>query len=160
MTANITRYLPSAWQDEVIPEPQETPDAFIRRDGDGRFFLVPCEWNEADEDNYRLNLDACHVIAFDANQDFGDFTLTVREDGSFFTDRPVPEKANCFRKDRDIDTLARSLNALVAGGDFTDPLDPGTHAIDAYWWTDKPVWFRFRVGRDGKAYFEPCGAPS
>lgn len=161
MTQNITRYLPSAWQDEVIPEPQASPDAFIRRDGDGRFFLVPCEWNEEDEDNYRINLDACHVIAFDANQVFGDFSLTVREDGTFSTDRPVPDKANCFRIDRDTDTLATSLSELVAGSRFMgDPLEPGTYDMDAYWWSKNPVWFRFRVDADGKTRFEPCAGPS
>lgn len=165
MTTTIIRYLPNAWQDEVIPEPQESPDAFIHFDKVEGWVLRPCGSAEDDEEEddifYVKKIRDGDIIAFDENQVFGDFILTVCEDGTFSTDRPVPDKANCFRKDRDIETLASSICELVTGSGFMgDPLEPGTHEIDAYWWSQKPVYFRFCVDAAGKARFEPCAGPT
>lgn len=163
MTENITRYLPRAWQDEVIPEPQASPDAFIHLDKTDGWVLRPCGQAADEEDDifYVTKIRDGDIIGFDANQVFGDYSLTVREDGTFSTDRPVPEKANCFRIDRDTDTLATSASELVAGSRFMgDPLEPGTYDMDAYWWSAKPVHFRFRVDAAGKSRFEPCAGPT
>lgn len=162
MTKTITRYLPSAWQDEVIPEPQESPDAFIHFDGAKGWVLRPCGQAEDEEDDifYVTKIRDGDIIAFDENQVFGDFILTVG-DVAWMTDRPVPEKANCFRINRDTETLASSVSELVAGSRLMgEPLKPGTYDMDAYWWSAKPVHFRFRVDAVGKAGFEPCAGPT
>ena len=163
MTQAITRYLPRAGQDEAIPEPQPSPDNFIVLDRQRGWIIRPTGEPDEDSEYYVTVLNHGDVIAFDENEVYGDFMLTVRDDRTFFTDRPVPEKANCFRNDRDIDTLSMSLKELVDGDGSVfsnDRLEPGTHDIDAWWWSEKSVYFRFCIDGPDKAHFEPCAGPA
>ena len=61
------KYLPSAWQDECIPEPQENPNAFIYRAGDV-WFLRPPESAEVEE-TYSQPLSPGDIVQFDEHLD-------------------------------------------------------------------------------------------
>ncbi|WP_174037596.1 hypothetical protein [Agrobacterium tumefaciens] len=69
------KYLPSAWLDECIPEPQENPDSFICR-AEKAWFLRPPE-DADDAENYVQRLHPGDIILFDEHRYFGNFTLTI-----------------------------------------------------------------------------------
>lgn len=146
-----TKWLPSHWQDECIPEPQSSPDGFLRRVDEGSWVL-----RDPGGDWQDIPVKHGEVVRFDANRVYGDFCLTVDEDGSFDTDGGIPADANCFRLDRDTDTLAESLFAIVENGDG-ERLGPGTYDIDAYHWSG-PFFFRLEVVVDTARFIRVEGA--
>lgn len=136
------KYLPSAWQDECIPEPQENPNAFIYRAGDV-WFLRPPESAEVEE-TYSQPLSPGDIVQFDEHRAYGDFTLIIDEDGEWRTEPTLPADACFFRFERDLDTLAMSIEELISSMDMTE----GEYSIDAYWWSDYEVPLRFVVEGD------------
>ncbi|MBW9090866.1 hypothetical protein JNB91_23930 [Rhizobium wenxiniae] len=162
MSEAITRYLPSDWQDEVIPTPQKNPNDFLFFTEDHGWHIRPPENDEDDSCFTFLRLEPGQIVKFDLNRVFGDFDLTVNDDRTFDVDGVIPAEANCFRIDHDIYTLQQSLEALV-NGDGTpwsnDILEPGTYLMDAYWWSEKSTSFRFEI-EDGKGKFVNCAGAS
>lgn len=153
----VTRWLPSAWHDEMIPEPQESPDDFLFYTDKLGWHIRPPEEDEGDEDDFAfLKLEIGQIVYFDANRVFGDFELVVEADRTFRVLGDVPDEANCFRIDRDTDTLQPSLDLLVNGD---EPLEDGNHAMDAYWWSETSTAFRFEF-QDGKGTFVLCAGMS
>lgn len=133
------KYLPSAWLDEYIPDPQENPDSFICQTGEMRFLRPPEDAH--DDETYSQRLQHGDIVAFHENRVFGDFVLTVDADGTWSTDFYVPPEANCFRFERDNDTIAQSIDDLISSCEMKE----GQYDIDAYWWSDYDVPFRFVV---------------
>lgn len=159
MSETETKYLPSNWLDEVIPSPQFHPNNFVfHSEKIGWHMRDPDEDGDPEEgDGWLTLLTPEQVVGFSANRVFGDFTLTVEPDGSFSTNRPIPQEANCFRIDYDIDTLADSLATMVKNGTgFDGRLEAGTYDIDAYWWSNEEYLFKFHV-IDGRGVFVPNG---
>lgn len=153
------KWLPVDWMDEYVPDPQNDPNSFICHDAEHGWFLRPVEEKDATfgDGYYPLTLSEGQVVKFSAFINYGDFALTIRDDRSFETDRDIPEKANCFRVDRDTDTLQPSLGELVScGGGLFGEMEPGTHAIDAYWWSEEEYAFTFSIV-DGTGQLAPAG---
>ena len=141
------RYLPSAWMDESIPDPEEDPNSFIHRAGDN-WFLRPTEEDEDDE-NYSQRLQHGDIVMFDENRVFGDFTLIIEDDGRWLTTTHVPAQANCFRLERENETISHSIDDLISLMEMKE----GEYSIDAYWWSDYEVPLRF-VAEGETARFE------
>lgn len=155
------KWLPVRWMDEYVPDPQSDPNAFICHNDDIGFFLQPVEDQNSSafmEGFGVIELKDGETVRFNATEAYGDFTLIVREDGTFETDEDVPDKANCFRVDRDTDTLQPSLAELVETGYGVDGgLQPGSYDIDAYWWSEEEYAFAFSIV-DGKGRLTQVGA--
>lgn len=149
------KWLPADWMDECVPDPQADPNAFICRDAGLGWLLRPVEdqISEYEEGSGSIRLSDGQAVQFSAFINYGDFTLTVHDDRSFETDREIPAKANCFRVDRDIDTLQPSLGDLVSCG---GGLYGGTYPIDAYWWSEEEYAFTFSIV-DGKGQLTQVG---
>ncbi|OWV67901.1 hypothetical protein ATY76_13300 [Rhizobium sp. R339] len=142
------KWLPVRWMDEYVPDPQGDPNAFIGYNDEIGFYLRPVEdqdSNSPDQDFGAIEVKEGETVRFYAMENYGDFTLIVRDDGTFETDREIPAKANCFRLDRDTDTLQPSLSELVNNGYFGETLKPGSHDIDAYWWSEEEYAFAFSI---------------
>lgn len=137
------KYLPSAWLDECIPEPQANPDSFICRDGE-KWFLRPPEEDAEDAENYVLRLRPGAVVLFKEHRHFGDFTLAIDSDGKWTTDAPIPAEATHFRLEWNTDTIAGSVDELILACELPE----GQATIDAYWWSDYEVPLRFVVEGD------------
>ncbi|HEX5935852.1 MAG TPA: hypothetical protein VFY63_16960 [Pseudorhizobium sp.] len=157
------KYLPSKWQDEVIPAPQADVNTFICPAEAGQWEMLPVENRDDPEDAtfYRQTLEPGTIIAFDVHRNFGDFQLHVYGDGTHQVDGDYPSSANCFVVDGDIDTLQDNLETLVKGDgtQWAEPLQPGDYDLQVYWWSEKPSHFRFTVD-EGRARFEPCEGPN
>ena len=150
----VTKYLPTAWLDEVVPAPQRDVNDFIHRLADGSWILMPKDEVDQDEAFWRTALEHGQVVAFAAHEWFGWMTIHVNEDGSI-DDGEVPDKANCLCLDGEIETLAHSVKELVDTG-LDGPLGPGSYDITAHFWADTESHFRFTVDADGKGQLEPC----
>ncbi|MDP9875615.1 hypothetical protein [Agrobacterium tumefaciens] len=135
------KYLPSAWQDECIPEPQENPNAFIHRAANG-WLLRPVDSYE--EENYSQPLQPGDIVRFDEHRAYGDFMLIIDEEGEWRTEPTLPADACFFRHERDTDTLAMSVDELISFMEMRE----GEYSIDAYWWSDYEVPLRFVVEGD------------
>jgi hypothetical protein len=141
------KYLPSAWLDECIPEPQENPDSFICRAGEA-WVLRPPEEDAEDAENFIQRLQAGRIVMFYEHRYFGDFTLTIDACGDWTTDAPIPAEATHFRLEWNPDTIASSVDALI----LTCKLEEGQATIDAYWWSDYEVPLRFLVEGDAARF--------
>ncbi|ARM12086.1 MULTISPECIES: hypothetical protein [Rhizobium] len=141
MSEQELKWLPCDWMDEYVPDPQTDPNAFVCQDQTG-WFLRPVE---EEEDYPFLKLVEGQTVRFNATENYGDFTLTIHDDGTFETDREIPAKANCFRLDHDTDTLQSSLSDLVACGYLGTSVEPGSYDIDAYWWSEEEYAFTFSI---------------
>jgi len=152
------KWLPAAWMDEYVPETQADPNTFICQSPDHGWLLRPVEDQDADlDDGCIIHISEGQTVKFQANEVYGDFTLTVFDDGTFETDSDIPGKANCFRLDHDTDTLQPNLGELVSCGyGIAGSLEPGTYGIDAYWWSDEEYLFRFDIV-DGKGQLTKVG---
>lgn len=141
MIDHITKYLPCDWLDEAIPDPQEDVNLFLRQDGEG-WYLIPVEEDDPDEEEpWPLRLEEGQKVGFYASRYYGKFRLTIAGDGSSSTDSPIPEDANCFRVDFDIESLSSSLPELIENSQLAQ----GEHEIDAYLWSDIEYYFRFEI---------------
>ncbi|WP_320188892.1 hypothetical protein RMS29_028450 (plasmid) [Agrobacterium rosae] len=134
------KYLPADWMDEYVPDAQADPDKFIFREATGVFFLRPFE-DQEDEETYQRKLQHGDIVMFQEHRQFGDFLLMIEADGSWETDKPIPEQANCLRLDHDTDTLQQSVEKLIS----ENSLSEGDHDIDAYWWSSYHVPLNFIV---------------
>lgn len=160
MTCAITKYLPSAWLDEINPEPQADPTAFLNKCAEPGCYLMepvddPEDWESR---TYHVDLQPGHVVPFLAHRHYGMHIMTVAEDGS--ADAPtVPADANCFCIETYWeDTFCESIAELAKQcieGDF----ELGEVEIQAWFWSDTETHFRL-VEQDGNAVFEPCAGPN
>lgn len=162
MTSAATKYLPSAWLDEMNPETQSDPTAFLKHQtAPGHYLMEPVhdpeDWTN---DAYHVAVQVGQVVPFLTYRSYGTHIMTVAEDGR--ADAPtVPADANCFILDHEADTFTSDLQEIADNGiDATgDPLTPGNYEIQAWFWSDTETHFRL-VEQDGKPVFEPCAGPN
>lgn len=156
---DVRLWLPAEWEDEVVPKMQASPDDYIQRVAGGfRLGLQPND-PEARNPFYQMPVEPGQVVEFSYMDHLGSIRVTVRLDGTFAVDRPVPERATHFW-DGAIE-VAESLDEAVYGypdwPDLGEPLDPGEHDIEIGAWGTQ--FFRFVVDADG-ARFVPCEGAS
>lgn len=155
--AEELKFLPTQWMDEIQPTPQSDINNFIFHDNKFGWHMRDPDAPSSDPGDWCFQLLVeGDLICFSAHEYFGDFVLTVHSDRTFTTDRPVPEKANCFRIDRDLDTIQPTLADLVNDDPNGFPLEPGEHAMDCYWWSEEEYLFRFEIA-ERKGAFAACG---
>ncbi len=150
----ITKYLPTGWLDEVLPDPQRDVNDFIHRLEDGTWIMMPKDEVDQDEEFWRTRLEPGQVIPFAAHEWYGWMTIHVNDDGSI-DDGEVPDKANCLCLDGEVETMVDNVEDLIEFG-AGERLKPGTYDITAYFWADNETHFRFVLDADGKGQFEPC----
>lgn len=145
-----TLWLPAEWTDEMVPGPLDSPDAYIAQAEPGVWQLrLPEDDPEYENDFFRMDLQTGKIVQWMQCERYGDRLLTVRPDRSFSLSAPIPEKANCFWLPMDIDTLQPSLEELVHGGHpYGEPLEPGEHLVEGYWWSERDTALRFTIEND------------
>jgi hypothetical protein len=139
-----TKWLPSAYQDEWIPPPRETPDAWIVQH-DGKPALAPCD-DTADQPVHQ-SLAETDIVEFDCMTDYGDADLTLRESGTWSVTRDKPDGAEhvTAMNGWQSETLASSVEECArmlrdAGA------DPADYRITYYTWSG-PILFQFADGK-------------
>ncbi|MCZ7502996.1 hypothetical protein [Agrobacterium sp. ST15.13.015] len=131
-----TKYLPHDWQDEVNPDWQTNPSKFIHKT-DAGYILKPVEGcDKEDIDFYVRELQYGDVIKFAQYRNYGEFILTIEDNGTLRTNYLLPVEGNLYRVDGDDDRSAGSLDELVSKHD----LEPGTHTIDVFWEGPSTSW--------------------
>lgn len=154
MTEIVTKYLPEGWMDEVCPEPQADVNVFIHRQDDGSWLLRPVDDDDFDGESFRQKLEPGTIVKFYQHEFYGWHTLDIDEDGNV-SSYLGPKKANCFCLDNDMDGFGHSFQEIAENG-LGEPLEPGSHSVTAYWWSEPETAFRFDV-IDGKGQFTRLG---
>lgn len=124
------KWLPSAWMDEVVPETQADPSAFIRGPVEGLWLIAPEK--EPDNEFYRMTIAPGDVVEFDLCRIWPSIEVTIGADGKIAKHDPIPEGASLFWVDRESDTINYSLEELVANCDFERP---DTIQVEPYDWS-------------------------
>jgi hypothetical protein len=143
-------WLPAEWVDEAVPTLMATHDHFIERQGDAWLLRLPKGDLDRDNEFYCTPIEPGQVVAFNCNEHYGEFELTVGKDGQFRTDRTYPDRANCFAIDWEC--MADTLAGLVKGDGWQDPVEPGVHALSIYYWSED-IPFRFDLNASGDGRF-------
>jgi hypothetical protein len=155
--ADVRKWLPAEWADEIVPDMEASPDAYIEREGEGWGLRLPVgnasRSDDHEEDCWHTKIEPGRVVNFMWTESYGTFDLTVNDDDdrTWSTDRPIPATASHFWLPFDVDTLADSVDELVREA----ALDPGEYTMGAYHWSDY-VPFRFEVDADGAGRFVSC----
>lgn len=158
------RWLPAEWLDEAIPQMEASPDAFISREGAGwRLRCPPGSPDRHDPqagedpacDPYNAPLEPGCIAQFVWMDDFGHHAVTVEESGAWTCATRWPDRATHFWIPGDVDTLAESMDALVRGEAWNEPLEPGVHEVGVTFWS-APVSFLFAVDAEGTGRFMAC----
>lgn len=130
-------YVPAMLTDEVSPPPRETPDAWLRQEN-GRFYIDARGVYYSDEEMAKgIEITFGKAIEFMRLEDFGEATLIVHADRGFSVEPPMPAGAESVCVEHDPDTLANSVEEMVAS-DFS-ALEPGEYAISYFTWHDE-LW--------------------
>lgn len=153
-TETPRRWMPVAWLDEMNTCLLATPDAFIRRDGEGWLLRLPDDHEDAENEFYRMRVEPGQIVNFTWTESFGDVEVTVRHDGTWSTDYAVPEGATHFYAYAE-GIMADSLEELVDEGDGSGGLEPGTYEVSCYTWSET-ILYRFEVDASGAARFVQC----
>jgi hypothetical protein len=138
-------WLPTDWQDESIPPPRETPDAWIVQAADGAPMLAgvyegplgestdPARHEDAPWGSPRVLTDG-ETVHFNFTRAWGTATLTVRADGTWSVDREMPGEANCVRLEWVTESVSQTVADLVKYSDLH--ADQGDQVIEYYEWSD------------------------
>lgn len=157
------KWLPAEWLDESIPsEPLNNPDDYIEKQSDGTWLLcfpVGHYARDEDEGDFKTVIEPGQIIEWVTTEYFGDLTLTIRDDGTFYTDSPVPFLANSFWSQEDWEISGGSLEEIVTQGDDGKPLEAGEVTIGACCWSDNIIK-RFEVDMAGNGRFVDCAGLS
>lgn len=156
-----TLYVPTEWVDEITPIPQASPDAFIIKHDDGSFYLVELDFGGAHvpigtPHTSCMKLDDGQIVEFTPVEDFGDFVLTIHDDGKFSLNRDFPTKANCF-VDVECEVFGSIGEFIERPSDLEGPRTTGLHDVNIGWSGDS-VEFRFIVAPDGTPRLVEAGA--
>lgn len=139
-------FLPADYLDEVVPEPRDTPSAWIVALPGDAYALAP--FDEGDEPTRILK--SGDLVSFCWHQVFGSLQVTIRSDESF-TSVPEPHPiANGFWERGDTDSFAPSLTEFAKGW-LQNGGEPEIVEVDHYFWSDGEP-YRFEVGADGPRF--------
>lgn len=149
------KWLPAEWMDEVIPPCGESPDAFVRRDGD-TLKLCPLDWGTetAEEWPAATDLSNGQIVQFCWTEQYGYVSVTPRADGSFEVSGDIPESANLFAIDEAIhDNIGDLFKDLFGSGVLEASDYDQAHDVFVYAWSN-PIPFRLTVLESGAGKFE------
>lgn len=151
-----TLYVPTEWMDEITPIPQASPDRFIWKDEDGSFYLVELDIGGAHVPIGTSNASSMvlrdgQIVAFTPIEDYGDFVLTLHDDGTFELNRDCSPKANCF-VDVEGEVFGSIREFIDRLNDIDGPRTTGTHDVNIGWSGDE-VCFHFEIAANGTGSF-------
>lgn len=133
------KWVPSEYVDEITPPPRETPSDWIV---DGKALAG------FDETDPPKPLTEGQIVEFSWSADLGSCTITLREDGSYTTDAPVPDapEGGTFNvyDGCDADTLAFDMPSFI---EALREEGPGSYDAAFFSWSTRNHPFTFRNGR-------------
>ncbi len=131
------KWLPVAWMDEVVPETQADPSAFIRGPVGGLWLIAPEE--EPDNEFYRMAIAPGDIVEFDLCRIWPSIEVTIGAGGTIEKHDPIPEGATLFWFAYDSDTINESVEELIKNSEVTGP---DTLDVDCYDWS---ITAKFRL---------------
>jgi hypothetical protein len=138
------KWIPTEYQDEVIPPPRDTPDAWLRRATDGTWLLAPSE----DLGFVRVLVDG-DIVEFDWTVNLGSSEFVVRSDGPWHIDPPAPEPPDgCtlqLMEAGDPESMEFSVENFARNWLDRDR-SPTSTTVVFYAWSNAPVAFVFNKG--------------
>jgi hypothetical protein len=145
------RYCPTAWLDEVNPL-ADTPEGFVRREG-GVWLLIDPDHEPDEETFFKDDLVEGQIVNFARLITHDDFTLTIRENGSYSANLPqLPSGHTAYRlSEWEWEDSVDDLEELIRLGfspfqnlvnDTDTPLQPGSYTVECWTWQDQ-IPFRF-----------------
>ncbi len=151
------RWLPTKYQDEIIPPARATPDAWIMRLADGAYALAAADYAWVDgkpdvEPNELLKEGS--IVEFEWHEIYGIWLLTFsRSDAgglSWKLDSPEPAVSPggllLVAEEGDFESATDSLESFVEDCRFYDePRDGDTKSVVFYAWS-LPIPHVFRAG--------------
>lgn len=142
------KFVPDQWCDEVSTEPQNTPDAFIVRDGEG-WKLRPADEDDAKDLESFPHIPVKHgdIVLFNEYRNFGTHKLDVDNEGGWTVDPEPPNYANCFALPYDFESMAHDIPELI---EFNQgEIGRGSQVeIEVWWWSDTAKPWQFIVEGD------------
>lgn len=140
------RWLPSKYQDEVIPPPLESPDAWVITLPDGTHAIAPID-DGIDRNAWVLS--EGEVVEFDWMENLGGDEIVITDDGSWelaVGEPTTPEGAYlCVLGDGDIDTLSESVEQF-ARNHIDINGEGGSYSLSFYCWSKQSTRCVFRAG--------------
>jgi hypothetical protein len=146
-TAN-PRYCPTEWLDEINPL-GNTPEAFVRRDGE-RWITIDPDEEEGSEAYFKGEIEPGQLVNFARLTTYDDFILTIQADGSHYADLPQFDGHPGFRlEDWEYEDVVDELSELIrigatgdTYGELGHPLTSGTYTVECWAWRDT-IPYRF-----------------
>jgi len=135
-------WVPFDYADEVTPPPRPSPSDWIEMK-DGRPFLAPIDDNDGGSTQ---DLTENPNVSFCVLTNFGSATLTIDDDGSWHTDRPMPHGAENVMLWADSDTSSPDMESLVESIFEMGDAEPGSYTVTFYTWSSG-LPFVFHDGR-------------
>lgn len=142
-------WVPTEWLDECVPTCGASPDEFLARSTEGVLQLAPIDGKDSGWPV--TDMLPGQVVEFCWHEDRGYAVLHVAEDGSWHCDPAFDPDTNCITDD-DGDILADTLADCVNQMRENDTLEPGTHDLSGWYWSDG-IPFRVEVLESGAASF-------
>ena len=130
------KWLPTDYQDEMIPELRASPDDWIVNGGS-----VAGMW----EDDEPTPVAEGEVVKFDWCEHLGRAKLVVSHDGTWTCDCPIPKAP--YGSEFHVMAVGDPAAMNVDMEDFITELDPGEYDIRFYAWSCNPVPHEFKAGR-------------
>lgn len=145
-------WLPEFLFDEMSPPPRARPEDWLVAGIDRDF------WITDPDDEGSATLRPGDTVGFRWFRDFGTASLTIRPDGTWTSNVPLPSEANGFADVDDVETMADTPDAFArawAENYFAIADDDGEVGVvvHVYQWSD-PVTFRLTLGPDGEPRLE------
>ncbi|PZQ18934.1 MAG: hypothetical protein DI565_00575 [Ancylobacter novellus] len=156
----MSAWTPEDYLDEVVPEPRESPTAWIvGRDGAEGWRLADIDGrDEGPADACRIVIPEGGVVTFCAFDDYGAFEIETLADGGWSCPDDIPADATHFCAEGDIDTLGESVDQFVAGLIENGYASPGeTVRTAVYRWSD-PIPHRLVVENGAARFVAEAGA--
>lgn len=141
------KWLPSIYQDEIVPPARATPADWIIRLDDGAYALAA---GFPDHDSNPTRLTDGQEVEFDWTEKHGTAEFTLHEDGTWSMTRPMPTTiggAMLVAFEGDWDSMADSMALFAECAIDNHACDrEEANTVVFYAWSDTPHRFIFRGG--------------
>ena len=143
------RWLPSEWMDEVIPEPRDSPSAWIFKSDDGSYSVADNETAYGSQDLAGAPLAEGDVVEFSWTEDHGQQTVSFNGAGGWTLagaePTATPGSTMLYIEIYNAENMTDSLDELCRS---EMERDPSAHDIEVsfYAWSDASVRHVFHGG--------------